>query len=121
MGCGGSAGGSTLDGDMAVPVRREALTVGLLCVAWYVASSCSNVVGKVVLSQLPLPVTLSVVQLGATAACSGPALAACGVRRAGWPAGVWRRLLPLAAAKFLTTLCSQVSIWKVPISYAHTG
>lgn len=101
--------------------RRETVTVGLLCAAWYVASSASNVVGKVALSSFPFPVTVSMVQLLCTAACSAPALAACGVRRAVWPPGYWRRLLPLALAKFLTTVCSQVSIWKVPVSYAHTG
>ncbi|XP_049866595.1 solute carrier family 35 member E1 homolog [Pectinophora gossypiella] len=98
-------------------VRRETLTVAALCGAWYVLSSASNVVGKLALGEFPFPLTVAMVQLTAASALTGPALALCGVRA---PAPRLRPLLPLAAAKFLTTLCSQVSIWKVPVSYAHT-
>ncbi|KAG6455349.1 hypothetical protein O3G_MSEX009174 [Manduca sexta] len=102
--------------------RRETLTVAALCVAWYALSSASNVVGKVALTEFPYPLTVAAVQLAAVVACSAPALAACGVRAARFPPGYyWRVLLPLAVAKVLTTLCSQISIWKVPVSYAHTG
>ncbi|XP_023934752.1 solute carrier family 35 member E1 homolog [Bicyclus anynana] len=102
--------------------QSEVLVVGALCAAWYALSSASNVVGKLLLTELPLPVTVTVAQLAATAALSVPALAACGVRRApSFPrATVLRVLLPLAAAKFLTTVCTQISLWKVPVSYAHT-
>ncbi|PZC76540.1 hypothetical protein B5X24_HaOG204439 [Helicoverpa armigera] len=102
--------------------RREALTVVLLCGAWYAASSASNVVGKLVLTDFPFPVTVTMVQLLSVVLLSAPALAACGVRRqTDFPRRYyWRTLVPLAFAKFLTTICSQVSIWKVPISYAHT-
>ncbi|XP_039748850.1 solute carrier family 35 member E1 homolog [Pararge aegeria] len=102
--------------------RRESLVVGALCVAWYALSSASNVVGKLVLTELPLPVTVAAAQLAATAALSVPALAVFGVRRApAFPRAAYLRvLLPLAAAKFLTTVFTQVSIWKVPVSYAHT-
>lgn len=102
--------------------RREAGIVVALCVLWYAVSSGSNVVGKLVLTEFPFPVTVSMVQLFSVAACSAPALAVCGVRPAQLPArDYWRALLPLALAKFLTTVSSQISIWKVPVSYAHTG
>lgn len=102
--------------------RREALTVVALCAAWYGLSSASNVVGKLVLSEFPYPLTVTMVQLLTVVACSAPAFAACGVRRAPAfpPRYWWRTLAPLALAKVLTTVCSQVSIWKVPVSYAHT-
>lgn len=103
--------------------RREALMVVALCLAWYAASSASNVVGKLVLTDFPYPVTVTMVQLLSIVLLSAPAFALFGVRRqTDFPRRYyWRTLVPLAFAKFLTTICSQVSIWKVPISYAHTG
>ncbi|KAJ0179636.1 hypothetical protein K1T71_004227 [Dendrolimus kikuchii] len=102
--------------------RREAATVVLLCVIWYAVSSASNVVGKLVLTEFPFPMTVTMVQLLSIVVLSAPAFAACGVRReTPFPAGYyWRVLVPLAFAKFFTTMFSQISIWKVPISYAHT-
>lgn len=103
--------------------RRETLVVGALCVAWYCASSASNVVGKLVLTQFPFPMTVTMVQLLATVLLSPPVFRAARVRRAAeLPRRYWTRVMaPLAFAKFLTTVFSQVSIWKVPVSYAHTG
>ncbi|CAH0729082.1 unnamed protein product, partial [Brenthis ino] len=101
---------------------RETLTVGALCVTWYALSSASNVVGKLVLTEFPFPMTVTMVQLLSTVLYSMPAFAACNVRRA--PKFPWKYyfkvLIPLAIAKFFTTMFSQISIWKVPISYAHT-
>ncbi|XP_028163461.1 solute carrier family 35 member E1 homolog [Ostrinia nubilalis] len=102
--------------------RREALAVAALCAAWYAVSSASNVLGKLVLTDFPFPMTVTMAQLLAIVLLSAPAFGAAGVRReTDFPrAYYWRTLVPLAFAKFLTTVCSQVSIWKVPISYAHT-
>ncbi|XP_032511467.1 solute carrier family 35 member E1 homolog [Danaus plexippus] len=102
--------------------RKEALIVGSLCVLWYTLSSASNVVGKLVLTELPFPMSVTMVQLTSTVLYSMPAFAACGIRRApSFPRSYYLRVLgPLALAKFLTTMFSQISIWKVPISYAHT-
>ncbi|XP_045525178.1 solute carrier family 35 member E1 homolog [Pieris brassicae] len=99
--------------------RRETLVIGALCAAWYALSSASNVVGKLVLTEFPFPLTVALVQLAATAACSAPALALCGAPPLPSACRL-RALVPLALAKFLTTVFSQVSIWKVPVSYAHT-
>ncbi|CAG9784778.1 unnamed protein product [Diatraea saccharalis] len=102
--------------------QREALIVVGLCLAWYATSSASNVAGKVVLTDFPYPMTVTMVQLLSIVVYSPPAFALCRVRReTEFPRRYyWRTLVPLAFAKFLTTVCSQVSIWKVPISYAHT-
>lgn len=102
--------------------RRESLAVLALCLAWYAASSASNVVGKLALTEFPFPMTVTMVQLLSIVLYSAPAFALAGVRRAAdFPRRYyWRTLVPLALAKFLTTVCSQVSLWKVPVSYAHT-
>lgn len=102
--------------------RREAATVLALCAAWYAVSSASNVVGKLVLTEFPYPMTVTMVQLLSIVAYSAPAFSLCGVRRETEfsRAYYWRVLVPLAFAKFFTTMFSQVSIWKVPVSYAHT-
>ncbi|XP_059061642.1 solute carrier family 35 member E1 homolog [Achroia grisella] len=102
--------------------RKEALVVVALCLVWYAVSSASNVVGKLVLTDFPYPMTVTMVQLLSIVVYSPPAFAVCGVRReTEFPRRYyWRVLVPLAFAKFLTTVCSQISIWKVPISYAHT-
>ncbi|CAK1552742.1 unnamed protein product [Leptosia nina] len=103
-------------------VRSETLIVSALCAAWYALSSASNVVGKLALNDFPFPLTMTLVQLVATTTLSAPALAAFGVPQiyASSRAPRLRALLPLAIAKFLTTVFSQLSIWKVPVSYAHT-
>ncbi|XP_014359926.2 solute carrier family 35 member E1 homolog [Papilio machaon] len=102
--------------------RREAATVVALCVAWYALSSASNVVGKLAMTEFPFPLTVTMVQLLSVVAYSAPAFALFGVRpEPPFPRRYyWRTLVPLAFAKFFTTMFSQVSIWKVPISYAHT-
>lgn len=102
---------------------RETLTVGALCVTWYALSSASNVVGKLVLTEFPFPMTVTMVQLLSTVLYSAPVFAVCNVRRAPkFPRKYYFNvLIPLAVAKFFTTMFSQISIWKVPISYAHTG
>ncbi|CAG9134937.1 unnamed protein product [Plutella xylostella] len=88
--------------------------VGALVVAWYLLSAASNVVGKLLLQELPRPLTATLAQLAAAAA-----LSALWERRAA-PPGYTRALLPLAGAKLGAMLLSQVAIWRMPVSYAHT-
>lgn len=94
--------------------------VAALCALWFGCSALGNVVGKLLLQEFPWPATVALAQLlGAALLCSlllarerpPPARAAPPLRA----------LLPLAGAKFLTALCSQLSLWTVPVSYAHTG
>lgn len=104
-------------------VSREAVHVVGLCLLWYVVSSSNNVIGKMLLSEFPFPMTVTMVQLTSITVYSGPFFNLWGVRRCGpiaWPYYM-RLIVPLALGKFLASVSSHVSIWKVPVSYAHTG
>ncbi|XP_043663199.1 solute carrier family 35 member E1 homolog [Vespula pensylvanica] len=102
---------------------REVITILFLCLLWYAVSSSSNVVGKMVLSDFPYPLTVTMVQLTSITVYSGPFFNLWGVRKS--PSNIsWgyylRLIVPLALGKFLANVFSHVSIWKVPVSYAHT-
>lgn len=103
---------------------REVVTILCLCLMWYIVSSSSNVVGKLLLSDFPYPMTVTMVQLTSITLYSGPFFNLWGVRKyasdISW--GYYLRLIvPLALGKFVGNVFSHVSIWKVPVSYAHTG
>ena len=103
---------------------REVVTILFLCLLWYGISSSSNVVGKMLLSEFPYPLTVTMVQLTSITVYSGPFFNLWGVRKYSndIPWGYYLRLIvPLALGKFLANVFSHVSIWKVPVSYAHTG
>jgi len=104
--------------------NRQVITVLFLCLLWYIVSSSSNVVGKTLLSDFPYPLTVTMVQLTSITVYSGPFFDLWGVRR--YSSNItWsyylRLIVPLALGKFLANVFSHVSIWKVPVSYAHTG
>lgn len=104
--------------------RREVLTVLLLCVLWYAVSSSNNVIGKMVVTAFPHPMTMTMVQLLSITVYSGPLFRLWGVRRHYTDHISWRYylrlVLPLACGKFLASVLTHVSIWRVPVSYAHT-
>ncbi|XP_077550425.1 solute carrier family 35 member E1 homolog [Haemaphysalis longicornis] len=100
----------------------EIVKVVMLCVVWYGISSGNNVVGKVVLNSFPYPLTVTMVQLFSITVYSGPVFALWGIRPyldLEWGAYM-RCIVPLACGKFVSSLTSHVSLWKVPVSYAHT-
>lgn len=102
---------------------REAISVCVLCLLWYVVSSSNNVIGKMLLNEFPYPMTVTMVQLTSITVYSGPFFNLWGVRRGTdlpWPYYM-RHIVPLALGKFLASVSSHISIWKVPVSYAHTG
>lgn len=104
--------------------RREVITVLFLCLLWYVISSSSNVVGKILLSEFPYPMTVTMVQLTSITIYSSLFFNLWGVRKYSpdISCGYYLRLIvPLSLGKFLANVFSHVSIWKVPVSYAHTG
>lgn len=102
---------------------REVFTVLVLCVLWYAVSSSNNVIGKMVLNEFPYPITMTMVQLLSVTVFSGPFFNLWGVRKyvdISWKYYL-RLIVPLAFGKFFASVFSHVSIWKVPVSYAHTG
>lgn len=102
---------------------REMFNVIILCILWYVVSSSNNVIGKMVLSEFPFPMTVTMVQLTSITVYSGPFFNLWGVRKyadMSWQY-YFRFIVPLALGKFFASVSSHVSIWKVPVSYAHTG
>ena len=104
---------------------RDGVRIAFLCIFWYAVSSINGVVGKWILSEFPYPMTLTMAQLTSIAIYSGPMLTLLGVRRASsYSAFTWKYyatiIIPLAFAKFASSVLAHVSIWKVPVSYAHT-
>lgn len=101
----------------------DACKILILCIMWYIVSSSNNVIGKMLLNDFQYPMTVTMVQLLSISIYSGPFFNLWGVRR--FVDISWRYyikiIIPLALGKFLASLFSHVSIWKVPVSYAHTG
>lgn len=102
---------------------KHVIKVLLLCIVWYIVSSSNNVIGKWVLNEFPYPMTVTMVQLTSITLYSGPFFNLWGVRK--YVAIPWnyymKLIIPLALGKFLSSVTSHISIWKVPVSYAHTG
>ena len=105
---------------------RDAIKIVCLCLAWYAVSSANGVVGKLVLSDFPYPMTVTMVQLVSISIYLIPVLRI--VYKGNSPAPFhiplrywFQMILPLAFGKFVSSVSSHVSIWKVPVSYAHTG
>lgn len=102
---------------------RQMMTITFLCILWYVVSSSNNVIGKMILSEFPYPMTVTMVQLTSITVYSGPFFNLWGVRK--YVDISWRYyfkfIVPLALGKFMASVTSHISIWKVPVSYAHTG
>ncbi|CAD7089926.1 unnamed protein product [Hermetia illucens] len=75
-----------------------------------------------VLSEFPYPMTVTMVQLTSITVYSGPFFNLWGVRKhTDMPWNYFLKIiLPLAFGKFFASVTSHISIWKVPVSYAHT-
>jgi len=100
---------------------RDFLKIVFICIGWYIVSSTNGVLGKMVLSQFPYPMTVTMVHLASIAIFSSPMLKMLQIRES---ESAWSHhksiLLPLAFGKFVSSVFSHISLWKVPVSYAHT-
>ncbi|XP_068141077.1 LOW QUALITY PROTEIN: solute carrier family 35 member E1 homolog [Drosophila tropicalis] len=101
---------------------RHVAVVLLMCLFWYVISSSNNVIGKMVLNEFPFPMTVTLVQLTSITLYSGPFFNLWRIRKyQDIPRDYYLRLIiPLAIGKLLASVTSHISLWKVPVSYAHT-
>ncbi|CAL8108632.1 unnamed protein product [Orchesella dallaii] len=111
---------------MMTPRVRTAIKISALCLTWYLTSSFNNVIGKQLLNQFEYPMTLTFVQLVSISVYSIPLLRTV-VNHSNNNHVVtipdslyWKIIVPLAVGKFLASVSSHVSIWKVTVSYAHT-
>ncbi|KAJ1085614.1 hypothetical protein NDU88_005744 [Pleurodeles waltl] len=103
------------------PTVREGARVALLCLLWYTLSAGGNVVNKVLLTSFPYPVTVSLFHILAICSLLPPLLRAWAVPAAELPPRLYRwSILPLAFGKYFSSVSAHFSIWRVPVSYAHT-
>ena len=96
-----------------------------LCLTWYSVSSGNNIVGKIILNDFPYPMTVSMCQLLSITVYLYPLLFVWGVPRQSLnklKTKYWIiMILPLAFGKFFSSFSSHISLWRVPVSYTHTG
>ncbi|KAK5973012.1 putative glucose-6-phosphate/phosphate and phosphoenolpyruvate/phosphate antiporter [Trichostrongylus colubriformis] len=95
--------------------------VVIICLFWYVISSASSITNKVLLQSYPYPTTLALSNLMWVPLYSMPLLRMweCKVVKL-TPVQFNKYLVPISAGKALAVVSAYVSLWKVPVSYAHT-
>ncbi|CAF0803115.1 unnamed protein product [Didymodactylos carnosus] len=88
------------------------------------ASAFGNIIVKALLNEFPFPFTITLVQLLSIWVYSIPLLKIWHVPQPDYlhqnRIYYFKIIIPLSVGKFLAQLSSHVSIWKVPVSYAHT-
>ncbi|XP_013811567.2 solute carrier family 35 member E1 [Apteryx mantelli] len=123
-GGGGGGGAAAAAGRGRGPALREGARVSALCLAWYGLSAGGNVVNKLLLGGFPRPVTVSLFHILGLCGLLPPLLRAWRVPPAGPaqlpPRAYPRYILPLAFGKYFASVSAHVSLWRVPVSYAHT-
>jgi len=99
--------------------RKYTIKVVIVIVLWYLTSSLNNVIGKRLLTEFEYPLTLTFVQLLSISIYMEPILRYRKSEKI--PKSYYLKIvIPLAIGKFIASVFSHVSIWRVPVSYAHT-
>ncbi|CAF1011151.1 unnamed protein product [Rotaria sp. Silwood1] len=102
----------------------ECFQIGSLCIVWYSSSAAGNVIVKELLNEFPFPLTVTLVQLLSIWILCIPLIRIWKVPPSEYlhqnRIYYFKVIIPLAIGKFLAQLSSHVSLWKVPVSYAHT-
>ncbi|XP_048759989.1 solute carrier family 35 member E1 homolog [Ostrea edulis] len=100
----------------------ETLKFIVVCFMWYIFSAGGNIIGKLVLNEIPYPMTVTMTQLVSISVYMEPILWCLQTPNTGdIPRGYYYKLiLPLAFGKFFSSVSSHISIWKSTVSYAHT-
>nr|CDJ84400.1 Protein of unknown function DUF6 and Protein of unknown function DUF250 domain containing protein [Haemonchus contortus] len=95
--------------------------VAAICFCWYVVSSASSITNKILLQNYPYPTTLALSNLMWVPIYSIPLLRMweCKVVKL-TPLQYRKYLTPISAGKALAVVSAYFSLWKVPVSYAHT-
>eukprot|EP00055_Hartaetosiga_balthica_P008252 m.30078 g.30078 ORF g.30078 m.30078 type:complete len:367 (+) comp6202_c0_seq1:169-1269(+) len=90
----------------------------LTCAVWYIGSMFNSIFGKSVMKKFPSPMTVTIAQLLMVNLMLPFFLKEKmpRIQQRDWTG--W--ILPLTFLKLLASLSSQLSILKVPVSYAHT-
>ena len=104
--------------------KQLIIKVMFLCCLWFAVSSINNIIGKVTLNVFPFPITVTMIQLSSIFLYLRPTLKYLRVSNLDLKLGkryYLKMIIPLAFAKFLSSVSSHISLWKVPISYSHTG
>ena len=105
-----------------VKTLNDKLRICGLCLTWYSISSVNNIINKKLLTNFPHPISLSLIHLLSSAVYLGPFLNFWSVPRG--PTIPYRTfiqlIVPLGLGRVFGSVSAHVTIWKVPVSYAHT-
>uniref|UniRef100_A0A0N5ALP8 TPT domain-containing protein n=1 Tax=Syphacia muris TaxID=451379 RepID=A0A0N5ALP8_9BILA len=105
-----------------VPLRyRFCCHVGALCLLWYFSSTAASIINKVTLQKYPYPMTVALVSLCTIPVYAVPLLWVWHIKKQNISDYyMYRYVIPISAAKAIAVACAYFSLWKVPVSYAHT-
>uniref|UniRef100_A0A0K0DL33 TPT domain-containing protein n=1 Tax=Angiostrongylus cantonensis TaxID=6313 RepID=A0A0K0DL33_ANGCA len=103
------------------PSLRFKLRVVTICLCWYAVSSASSITNKVVLQSYPYPITLALSNLMWVPVFSIPFLRMWEYKIVKLTSMQYNKYLtPISAGKAIAAVSAYFSLWKVPVSYAHT-